>query len=554
MKIGKRGWAVAGGTLVVLLAAGWFGFSRYAIQLPAMLQDWRDPIGPNQTVEWAPGPDVAEAPAGTRPPNIVLIVADDLGWNDLTINGGGVAGGTVPTPNIDSIAKAGLVLSQGYSGSGTCAPSRAAMMSGRYPTRFGFEFTPMPPGMARITTRFAAEDPSALRSTTLIDAEGPELHYTEMGMPQSEVSMGNLLQDAGYRTIHIGKWHLGETNGMAAYDQGFDESLLMASGLYLNLDDPNSVEARNDFDPIDRFLWANMRFAVRKNGGPRFEPDRYLTDYFTHEAVKAIEANRNRPFFLYLAHWAPHTPLQATQEDYDALSHIEDHTLRVYGAMIRALDRGVGEVLDALKQNGLEENTLVIFTSDNGGAHYIGLPEINEPYRGWKATFFGGGIRVPLFMKWPARIEAGQEYHHPVHHFDIYATAAAVAGTQVPDDRVMDGRNLLAVLNDKDAPLHETLFWRSGHYQTVLHKGWKLQRTERPDAVWLFDLDNDPTERNNLAETMPEKVAELAAMLDRHNEEQMTPGWPSRVEMPVSIDKDLSVPQAEDDEYIYWPN
>lgn len=554
MKIGKRGLAIAGGSLVVLLAAGWFGFSRYAIQLPAMIQDWRDPIGANQIVEWVPGPDVAEASAGNRPPNIVLIVADDLGWNDITLNGGGVAGGTVPTPNIDSIARSGLVLSHGYAGSGTCAPSRAAMMSGRYPTRFGFEFTPMPPGMARITTRFAAEDPDALRRTTLIDAEGAELHYTEMGMPQSEISMGNLLQDAGYRTIHIGKWHLGETNGMAAYDQGFDESLLMASGLYLNLDDPNSVEARNDFDPIDRFLWANMRFAVRKNGGPRFEPDRYLTDYFTHEAVKAIEANRNRPFFLYLAHWAPHTPLQATQEDYDALAHIEDHTLRVYGAMIRALDRGVGEVLDALKQNGLEENTLVIFTSDNGGAHYIGLPEINEPYRGWKATFFGGGIRVPLFMKWPAKIEAGQEYRHPVHHFDIYATAAAVAGAQVPDDRVVDGRNLLTVLDNKDAPLHETLFWRSGHYQTVLHQGWKLQRTERPGTMWLFNLDMDPTEQTNLAEAMPRKVAELAALLDRHNEEQMMPGWPSRVEMPVSIDKDLSVPQAEDDEYIYWPN
>ncbi|MDX5493037.1 MAG: sulfatase-like hydrolase/transferase, partial [Alphaproteobacteria bacterium] len=434
---------------------------------PAMIQDWRDPIGPNQAVEWEPGPAVAEAPAGNRPPNIVLIVADDLGWNNITLNGGGVAGGTVPTPNIDSIARSGLVLANGYSGSGTCAPSRAAMMSGRYPTRFGFEFTPMPPGMAQITTRFAAEDENALRRTELRDAEGPELHYTEMGMPQSEISMGNLLQDAGYHTIHIGKWHLGETNGMAAYDQGFDESLLMASGLYLNLDDPSSVEARNDFDPIDRFLWANMRFAVRKNGGPRFEPDRYLTDYFTHEAVKAIEANRNRPFFLYLAHWAPHTPLQATQEDYDALSHIEDHTLRVYGAMIRALDRGVGEVLDALKQNGLEENTLVIFTSDNGGAHYIGLPEINQPYRGWKATFFGGGIRVPLFMKWPAKIEAGQEYRHPVHHFDIYATAAAAAGTELPSDRVVDGRNLLAVLEDKETSLHDTLFWRSGHYQTV---------------------------------------------------------------------------------------
>jgi|GEM_PF-5186818 len=163
MKIGQRGLAIGGGVLIAAVALGWFAFERYAIQLPAMMMDWRDPIGPNRAVEWAAGPDAPQAAAENRPPNIVLIVADDLGWNNITLNGGGVAGGTVPTPNIDSIAKAGLVLSHGYSGSGTCAPSRAAMMSGRYPTRFGFEFTPMPPGMARITTRFAAEDETALR-------------------------------------------------------------------------------------------------------------------------------------------------------------------------------------------------------------------------------------------------------------------------------------------------------------------------------------------------------------------------------------------------------
>ena len=217
----------------------------------------------------------------------------------------------------------------------------------------------------------------------------------------------------------------------------------MASGLYLPKDDPSVVNSKQDFDPIDRFLWRALKYAASFNGGDAFEPSGYLTDYYTDEAIKAIEANRNRPFFLYLAHWAPHTPLQATRADYDALSHIENHRLRVYAAMIRALDREVGRVLDALEANGLEDNTLVLFTSDNGGAHYIGLPEVNVPFRGWKISFFEGGIHVPYFAKWPARIAPGTTYDAPVHHFDLFPTAVAAAGAKLPTDREMDGVDLL---------------------------------------------------------------------------------------------------------------
>ena len=216
-----------------------------------------------------------------------------------------------------------------------------------------------------------------------MNSEESSLSYGEMGMPPSEITIAELLAEQGYHTAHIGKWHLGDTNGMAAYEQGFAESLLMASGLYGRLDDENVIQARQDFDPIDRFLWAAMKYAVRFNDGALFEPPKYLTDYYTDEAIKVIEANRDRPFFLYLAHWAPHTPLQALREDYDALSDIELHRERVYAAMIRALDRGVGRVMEALEANGLDDNTLVMFTSDNGGAGYLGLPDVNEPYRGW---------------------------------------------------------------------------------------------------------------------------------------------------------------------------
>ena len=256
----------------------------------------------------------------------MLILADDLGWNDLTFGGGGVAGGTVPTPNIDSIAQQGVTFTNGYAANGTCAPSRAALMSGRYGTRFGFEFTPTPPGMMQLA-RWADAEPGRLREIiTYPDAEVES--YQDMGMPASEITIAELLVAQGYHTVHIGKWHLGLANGMAAHDQGFNESLLMASGLYLPEDHPDVVNSKQDFDPIDRFLWAAMRFAVAFNRAgsseiEAFEPDRYLTDYFTEQAVQVIEANKDRPFFLSLAHWGVHTPLQATREDYEALSHIE---------------------------------------------------------------------------------------------------------------------------------------------------------------------------------------------------------------------------------------
>jgi uncharacterized sulfatase len=316
------------------------------------------------------------------------------------------------------------------------------------------------------------------------------------------------------------------------------------------------VNSKQDFDPIDRFLWRALRFAATYNGGDAFEPEKYLTDYYTDQAVRVIEANRERPFFLYLAHWAPHTPLQATREDYDAVSHIADHRERVYAAMIRALDRGVGRVLAALRENGLEENTLVFFTSDNGGPNYIGLPEVNRPYRGWKISFFEGGIHVPYLVKWPAKLPAGASYAAPVMGFDIFATAAAAAGVSVPADRKIDGVDLAPFARgEREGVPHERLFWRSGHSQVARVGDWKLQVNERPPGTaWLFNLREDPTEQTNLASREPERVAELRRALAEHNAEQAEPSWPALIEMPVSVDKTLAVAEAEGDEYIYWPN
>jgi uncharacterized sulfatase len=400
-------------------------------------------VGSSQTINWSTGADPEARGPSERPPNIVLILADDLGWNDISMNG---PNPTAQTPNIDALAADGVTFSQGYAANGTCAPSRAALMSGRYGTRFGFEYTPTPSGMMSALRLMDDGDERALRPASVFNPEENELSYDEMGMPPSEITLAELLSERGYHTVHIGKWHLGRANGMAPHDQGFDESLLMSSGLYGRRDDEEVVQARQDFDPIDRFLWAALRFAASFNGGPDFEPTKYLTDYYTDEAVRVIEANKERPFFLYLAHWAPHTPLQATREDYDALSDIELHRERVYAAMIRSLDRGVGRVMQALKENGLDQNTLVMFSSDNGGAGYIGLPDVNAPYRGWKITLFEGGIRVPFLARWPAQLPAGVTYEAPVHNFDMYATAAAAGSAQLPSDRVMDGVDLTPTL------------------------------------------------------------------------------------------------------------
>jgi uncharacterized sulfatase len=544
-----------GAVLLLLIAAGWWFQDELLLGLVGFMAN-RGTIGPNVEIVWDSGPDPAGRAAADRPPNVVLILADDLGWNDLRFGGGGVAAGSVPTPQIDSIAADGVSFSWGYAGNGTCAPSRAAIMSGRYGTRFGFEFTPMPPAMSGMMGRFGRKMPGLIRPAAAMPASTAEpIPFAQMGMPPSEITLAELLKQAGYHTVHIGKWHLGRANGMAPEDQGFDESLLMASGLYLPEDDPGVVNSKQDFDAIDIFLWRALRYAASFNGGERFEPRGYLTDYYSDEAVKVIEANRDRPFFLYLAHWAPHTPLQAKREDYDALSHIELHRERVYAAMIRALDRGVGRVLEALRRNGLEENTLVLFTSDNGGAHYIGLPEVNQPFRGWKISFFEGGIHVPYFIKWPARVEPGLVYHEPVHHFDLYATAAAAAGVPLPSDRVMDGVDLLPFATaERDGRPHDRLFWRTGHYQVALVDGWKLQVTERPAKTWLFNLNEDPTEQNNLADTEPQRVAALRAALDAHNAQQVESMWPSLIEASITIDKTRAEAEAPDDEYIYWPN
>lgn len=534
----------------IAILAAVFALRQYGYYLPGIIGNITDPIAPNRAVTWSRGPEAA--PQGERAPNIIVIVADDLGFNDISLNGG-VAGGLVRTPNIDALAAEGVSVDAAYAANATCSPSRAAIMTGRYPSRFGFEFTGTPQAFSRYVGH---GDPEALHQPIFHEERAADMPPMEsLGVPASEITIAELLRARGYHTLHIGKWHLGERADMRPEAQGFDESLGFMAGaaMFMAPNDPEVVDAKLPFDPIDRFLWANLPYAVQWNGGQRFRPDAYLTDYFAREAVAAIEANRNRPFFMYLAFNAPHTPLQATRADYEALSGVADHTERVYGAMIAALDRGVGLVMQALRDNGIDDNTLVIFTSDNGGAWYVGLPHINAPFRGWKATFFEGGLRAPLFVRWPGRLPAGAHIAGPATHMDIFATAASAAGASV--EHPIDGVDLLARLSGRStAAPHEILFWRSGPYRAVRAGDWKLQVSETLERVWLFNLREDPTEQHDLSAAQPARVAELRALIEAHNAEMPPPLWPALLEGPVRIDVPLNAPWREDQDYIYWSN
>ncbi len=519
-------------------------------------------IAPTRKIPWQHGPAAPAQPLNERAPNIILIVADDLGINDISTFGGGVSG--MQTPGIDRLAAEGAVFAQSYSGASSCAPSRAMLMTGRYPTRTGFEFTPMPDGMAGMVTAISASMDNGLPPAIYDEAkEASQPPYFEKGLPASELTIAEILKSEGYYTAHIGKWHLGIENGMAPQNQGFDDSLLMSGGLYLPEDDPEVVNAKLSFDPIDKFLWAGTGFAATYNSVDMdedlFRPGGYLTDYWTEEAISVIRANKNRSFFLYLAHFGPHTPLQATSEDYEALEGIEPHRKRVYAGMVRALDRSVMRILDVLETEGIADNTIVVFTSDNGGAGYIGLPDVNSPYRGWKGIMFEGGIRVPLLVKWPAKITAGTVSNKPVAHIDVMPTLAAAAGLAAPDSIEIDGVDLLPLVTGEaeDDWNRDTLFWQSGHYQVVRHGNWKLQINDSPDEgprEWLYNLADDPTEQRNLATSRPDKLEELNLLLSEHQANSRGPMYESSVQMPVMVDKTLAEPFVQGDEYVYTPN
>ena len=503
----------------------------------------KDNVGPNQEIVWQQGPDTRSDDR----PNVIVIVADDLGINDMTDYDDLDPSGTMDTPNIDFIANSGIKFKNAYSGSATCAPSRGMIVTGRYATSTGYEFTPVPDGMARAINLFNPEE-------TRYMAESVESNplFDNQGLPAEEITFAETLKDAGYYTAHIGKWHLGRGPNFAPLSQGFDESLMMASGLFLPEDDPNVVNAYLPWDPIDKFLWAILDYAASFNESSErdnwFEPKGYLTDYYTDEALKVIEANKNRPFFLYLAHWGVHTPLQALKSDYDKLTHIDNHIERVYAAMIMSLDRSVGRIVESLEANGLSDNTWIIFTSDNGGANYIGLRYINSPYRGWKLTLFEGGIKVPLIF-WKDGI-ASQEVAQRAMHIDIMPTIHGLINEELTHS--VDGIDLFADEYDLN---QRPIFWKTGHNKVVIKDNWKLQVEEYSQKQWLFNLADDPTEQLELSDKYPEKVYELMALINQHSEGAQDFIYKPPLLANVDVDRNLKEAVEEghnEDEESVW--
>ena len=503
----------------------------------------------NIPTAWSIGP---EAPSKDDRPNIILILADDMGYNDISIHNGGAADGTLQTKNIDALAKSGILFTRGYAANATCAPSRASIMTGKYSTRFGYEFTPIPTLGRMVINWLAEENDSELK--TRIDREViPNIPpFMEQGMPTEQITIAEILRDAGYYTAHIGKWHLGHAYGMDPLSQGFQDSLGLIGPLYLPEDHPDVVNAKLD-TRIDKMIWSIGQYSATFNEGETFAPDKYVTDYYTDEALKVIENNRNRPFFLYLSHWAIHNPLQALRSDYEQMNHMHGHNLQVYSAMINSLDRSVGKIVEKLKELEIYGKTLIIFTSDNGGANYIELEDINKPYRGWKISFFEGGIRVPYIVSWPDEINPGKKSDSAVHHFDIFPTIAKAAG--IKSMHSLDGIDLMPFIkNEKQSKPHKTLFWRSGNHQSVLHENWKYIISKKENFSWLFDTSVDPLETNNLIESHPEVAIEIEELLVKFNSEQKDPLFPSSYDTPIIIDKYDGQEYEEGDEYLYWSN
>ena len=400
-------------------------------------------------------------------PNLVVILTDDLGYADVGFNGCP----DIPTPHIDRIAKEGVRCTNGYVTFAVCGPSRAGLITGRYQDRFG-------------ACRNPTVDPSVPNN----------------GVPVSERNIAELLRPRGYKSFAVGKWHLGTYPTLRPNMRGFDEFFGFLSGGHdyfperLTLKDLSEVRA-----PWD---WYRTKLL---HNDTRIEIDEYLTDALSHAAVDFVDRDHDQPFFLYLAYNAPHTPLQATKKYLDRFPHIQNKKRRTYAAMVSAVDDGVGLLLDKIEEHGLDENTIVFFLSDNGGAP--NNSSRNNPLRGHKGDPFEGGVRVPFAVRWTGMVPSGIDYHRPVSSLDIAATIVAHAGASVSQEKPLDGVDLIPYLTGArtDSP-HPTLFWRwfdkdrfaarLGSKKLILMQSDK--DISKHDPKMLFDLDEDLGERNNL--------------------------------------------------------
>lgn len=432
--------------------------------------------------------------------NVILIVADDLGKFDLSVYGNPY----IRTPNIDRLAHEGVLFNSGYATAAVCSPSRAGFMTGRYQQRFGYHLQPHP---RYPKNKFELWVFRNLINTSYLKPESyavyPRKEEKNMGLPNSEMTISELLKHNGYQTAWIGKWHLGYEDPLLPKNFGFDYryGCYEAYTLFADPKDKNIVNA-----PIreftDKVIWKGGRkdaCAIRENEVEINEKE-YITYAFFNRAKQFISTVHDAPFFVYLPVTAPHTPYQAPKDIYDQLDHIPEHNKRVYYAMVTALDNAVGDLITFLKASGQYENTLIIFTSDNGAALYSGTVD-NKPLNGGKMTLFEGGVNVPFIMHCKSLFPDPVQVNAPVSLLDLFPTIAETAGVKLPDDREYDGISLLRYNSDELITNERTdLYWYSDYNAAIRSGTDKLIVNTLDQTVDCFDLEQDPGELHSLPE------------------------------------------------------
>ena len=418
--------------------------------------------------------DVSPSPAAGPKPNIVVIISDDAGWSDFGFQGSS----DVPTPNLDALRASGVRFERGYVTASVCSPSRAGLLSGQYQQRFGHD-TNMPVGSTH-------------------------------GMPGSVVTLAERLHDVGYATAAVGKWHLGYQPEMRPLQQGFDTFHGQLAGSRKYTPYPKDQKRSNYRQRIGDELIEDE--------AARFE---WVTEYFGETAAGLItELSPSRPFFLYVAFTAPHTPMQASTVDLDAVGG-EPSKRKTYRAMQRALDRAVGDILQAIEGSGEADNTIVWFVNDNGGATTNASD--NGVLRGMKGSAFEGGIRVPMLVRWPGVTSAGASFSHPVSTLDIAASVVPAAAGGIEGFDGVDLRPFLVGVSE--AAPHKHLFWKRGPIAAMIEGDqWKLIRVG-DDQLLLFDLKADPSERTDVGDANPAVRLHMAKALAAWAEAMPAPSW-----------------------------
>lgn len=393
-------------------------------------------------------------------PNMIVILTDDQGYKDVGFNGST----DIKTPFIDQIADQGTVFSNGYVTFPVCGPSRAGLLTGRYQGRFGFTTNPAP------------------------------IEDSKTGLPHSEKNIAEVLKPAGYTSGILGKWHMGSHPDFHPNKRGFDYFFGFVEGGHKYFPEELTL---NDYSEISKWgQWYNTRIMRNQE---RVDIKQYLTDELSSEAVNFIEREKDNPFFLYVAYNAPHAPLQATQKYLNRYKHIKDKKRQTYAAMISAVDDGVGKILASLKEQGIDDNTMVFFLSDNGGPETKNASDNGELREG-KGSLFEGGVRVPFAVRWPNKIPSGITYHNAVSSLDILATIVGQANIDTSANKPLDGVDLIPYLNGENTGQpHDILYWRHLRKdgQAALASNTKMLNLN--GKKYLYDLSNDIGETNNLA-------------------------------------------------------